>query len=98
MLFQHDLRMFQKTFLCFNRSRTSDLLYKGINAVKEFLQIRLADDPNWLTMHSRFELMTFEPLLLSFCVQTDPWNTHVWKGVNGTPTKKRAIGFKKLAK
>ncbi|KAK5618595.1 Nitric oxide synthase, brain [Crenichthys baileyi] len=28
----------------------------------------------------------------------DPWNTHVWKGVNGTPTKKRAIGFKKLAK
>lgn len=32
------------------------------------------------------------------CPQTDPWNTHVWKGVNGTPTKKRAIGFKKLAK
>ncbi|KAG8146231.1 hypothetical protein E2320_012603 [Naja naja] len=28
----------------------------------------------------------------------DPWNTHIWKGVNGTPTKKRAIGFKKLAK
>ncbi|KAA8592537.1 hypothetical protein FQN60_017992 [Etheostoma spectabile] len=28
----------------------------------------------------------------------DPWNTHVWKGINGTPTKKRAIGFKKLAK
>lgn len=28
----------------------------------------------------------------------DPWNTYVWKGVNGTPTKKRAIGFKKLAK
>ncbi|KAL7839928.1 hypothetical protein SRHO_G00265860 [Serrasalmus rhombeus] len=34
----------------------------------------------------------------SFEYQTDPWNTHVWKGVNGTPTKKRAIGFKKLAK
>lgn len=33
-----------------------------------------------------------------FTVQPDPWNTHVWKGVNGTPTKKRAIGFKKLAK
>ncbi|XP_061443429.1 nitric oxide synthase 1-like [Rhineura floridana] len=27
----------------------------------------------------------------------DPWNTHIWKGINGTPTKKRAIGFKKLA-
>eukprot|EP00069_Balaena_mysticetus_P013088 bmy_01408T0 len=27
----------------------------------------------------------------------DPWNTHVWKGTNGTPTKRRAIGFKKLA-
>ncbi|RXN07080.1 nitric oxide brain [Labeo rohita] len=34
----------------------------------------------------------------SFEYQADPWNTHVWKGVNGTPTKKRAIGFKKLAK
>uniref|UniRef100_A0A8C3J6C4 Nitric oxide synthase n=1 Tax=Calidris pygmaea TaxID=425635 RepID=A0A8C3J6C4_9CHAR len=34
----------------------------------------------------------------SFEYQPDPWNTHVWKGVNGTPTKKRAIGFKKLAK
>uniref|UniRef100_A0A8C3A1G8 Nitric oxide synthase n=1 Tax=Cyclopterus lumpus TaxID=8103 RepID=A0A8C3A1G8_CYCLU len=34
----------------------------------------------------------------SFEYQSDPWNTHVWKGVNGTPTKKRAIGFKKLAK
>uniref|UniRef100_A0A3B5AHB3 nitric-oxide synthase (NADPH) n=1 Tax=Stegastes partitus TaxID=144197 RepID=A0A3B5AHB3_9TELE len=34
----------------------------------------------------------------SFEYQTDPWNTYVWKGVNGTPTKKRAIGFKKLAK
>uniref|UniRef100_A0A8B9JJ06 Nitric oxide synthase n=1 Tax=Astyanax mexicanus TaxID=7994 RepID=A0A8B9JJ06_ASTMX len=33
----------------------------------------------------------------SFEYQPDPWNTHVWKGVNGTPTKKRAIGFKKLA-
>lgn len=40
------------------------------------------------------------PLFLSFylSLQPDPWNTHVWKGVNGTPTKKRAIGFKKLAK
>ncbi|XP_048370628.1 nitric oxide synthase, brain isoform X1 [Sphaerodactylus townsendi] len=34
----------------------------------------------------------------SFEYQPDPWNTHVWKGINGTPTKKRAIGFKKLAK
>ncbi|KAJ3603901.1 hypothetical protein NHX12_028642 [Muraenolepis orangiensis] len=34
----------------------------------------------------------------SFEYQADPWNNHVWKGVNGTPTKKRAIGFKKLAK
>uniref|UniRef100_A0A673HC33 Nitric oxide synthase n=1 Tax=Sinocyclocheilus rhinocerous TaxID=307959 RepID=A0A673HC33_9TELE len=34
--------------------------------------------------------------LRSSCL--DPWNTHVWKGMNGTPTKKRAIGFKKLAK
>uniref|UniRef100_A0A3P8VBK3 Nitric oxide synthase n=1 Tax=Cynoglossus semilaevis TaxID=244447 RepID=A0A3P8VBK3_CYNSE len=34
----------------------------------------------------------------SFEYQPDPWHTHVWKGVNGTPTKKRAIGFKKLAK
>ncbi|XP_043924227.1 nitric oxide synthase, brain [Protopterus annectens] len=34
----------------------------------------------------------------SFEYQPDPWKTHVWKGVNGTPTKKRAIGFKKLAK
>ncbi|XP_072288550.1 nitric oxide synthase 1 [Eucyclogobius newberryi] len=34
----------------------------------------------------------------SFEYQPDPWNTHVWKGVNGTPTRKRAIGFKKLAK
>uniref|UniRef100_A0A9J7X262 Nitric oxide synthase n=1 Tax=Cyprinus carpio carpio TaxID=630221 RepID=A0A9J7X262_CYPCA len=34
----------------------------------------------------------------SFEYQPDPWNTHVWKGVNGTPTKKRTIGFKKLAK
>ncbi|XP_075424220.1 nitric oxide synthase 1 isoform X2 [Ascaphus truei] len=34
----------------------------------------------------------------SFEYQLDPWNTHIWKGVNGTPTKKRAIGFKKLAK
>uniref|UniRef100_A0A8C6TYH5 Nitric oxide synthase n=1 Tax=Neogobius melanostomus TaxID=47308 RepID=A0A8C6TYH5_9GOBI len=25
----------------------------------------------------------------SFEYQADPWNTHVWKGVNGTPTKKR---------
>ncbi|XP_015221897.2 nitric oxide synthase 1 isoform X1 [Lepisosteus oculatus] len=33
-----------------------------------------------------------------FEYQPDPWNTHVWKGINGTPTKKRAIGFKKLAK
>uniref|UniRef100_A0A8C7ZDM9 nitric-oxide synthase (NADPH) n=1 Tax=Oryzias sinensis TaxID=183150 RepID=A0A8C7ZDM9_9TELE len=32
----------------------------------------------------------------SFEYQADPWNTYVWKGVNGTPTKKRAIGFKKL--
>ncbi|XP_045152640.1 nitric oxide synthase, brain [Echinops telfairi] len=29
--------------------------------------------------------------------EPDPWNTHVWKGTNGTPTKRRAIGFKKLA-
>uniref|UniRef100_A0A8C9U5P7 Nitric oxide synthase n=1 Tax=Serinus canaria TaxID=9135 RepID=A0A8C9U5P7_SERCA len=34
----------------------------------------------------------------SFEYQPDPWNTHVWKGVNGTPTKKRAIGFKKAVK
>ncbi|XP_042297702.1 nitric oxide synthase, brain isoform X1 [Sceloporus undulatus] len=34
----------------------------------------------------------------SFEYQPDPWNTHIWKGLNGTPTKKRAIGFKKLAK
>ncbi|XP_053135368.1 nitric oxide synthase, brain isoform X4 [Hemicordylus capensis] len=34
----------------------------------------------------------------SFEYQPDPWNTHIWKGINGTPTKKRAIGFKKLAK
>ncbi|XP_036849386.2 nitric oxide synthase 1 isoform X2 [Manis javanica] len=33
----------------------------------------------------------------SFEYQPDPWNTHVWKGTNGTPTKRRAIGFKKLA-
>jgi nitric-oxide synthase len=32
-----------------------------------------------------------------FSFQPDPWNTHVWKGTNGTPTKRRAIGFKKLA-
>lgn len=32
-----------------------------------------------------------------FSSQPDPWNTHVWKGTNGTPTKRRAIGFKKLA-
>lgn len=36
--------------------------------------------------------------LFSHMQKPDPWNTHVWKGVNGTPTKKRAIGFKKLAK
>lgn len=36
--------------------------------------------------------------LVVFRGQADPWNSHVWKGVNGTPTKKRAIGFKKLAK
>lgn len=40
-----------------------------------------------------FKAMSFT--LLS--VQPDPWNTHVWKGTNGTPTKRRAIGFKKLA-
>uniref|UniRef100_A0A4W5P0I2 nitric-oxide synthase (NADPH) n=1 Tax=Hucho hucho TaxID=62062 RepID=A0A4W5P0I2_9TELE len=34
----------------------------------------------------------------SFEYQADPWNNHVWKVNNGTPTKKRAIGFKKLAK
>nr|XP_056715766.1 nitric oxide synthase, brain [Euleptes europaea] len=34
----------------------------------------------------------------SFEYQPDPWKTHIWKGINGTPTKKRAIGFKKLAK
>ncbi|KAI4820969.1 hypothetical protein KUCAC02_028924 [Chaenocephalus aceratus] len=34
----------------------------------------------------------------SFEYQLDPWNTYVWKGANGTPTKKRTIGFKKLAK
>ncbi|XP_032898999.1 nitric oxide synthase, brain isoform X1 [Amblyraja radiata] len=34
----------------------------------------------------------------SFEYQIDAWLTHVWKGANGTPTKKRAIGFKKLAK
>uniref|UniRef100_A0A8B9G9N0 nitric-oxide synthase (NADPH) n=1 Tax=Amazona collaria TaxID=241587 RepID=A0A8B9G9N0_9PSIT len=34
----------------------------------------------------------------SFEYQPDPWNTHIWKGVNGTPTKKRAIGFKKAVK
>uniref|UniRef100_A0AAY4C5Z4 Nitric oxide synthase n=1 Tax=Denticeps clupeoides TaxID=299321 RepID=A0AAY4C5Z4_9TELE len=28
----------------------------------------------------------------SFEYQPDPWNTHVWKGVNGTPTKK-AVKF-----
>ncbi|XP_052024511.1 nitric oxide synthase, brain [Apodemus sylvaticus] len=33
----------------------------------------------------------------SFEYQPDPWSTHVWKGTNGTPTKRRAIGFKKLA-
>uniref|UniRef100_A0A8C4TCU9 Nitric oxide synthase n=1 Tax=Erpetoichthys calabaricus TaxID=27687 RepID=A0A8C4TCU9_ERPCA len=33
-----------------------------------------------------------------FEYQPDPWHTYIWKGVNGTPTKKRAIGFKKLAK
>uniref|UniRef100_A0A8C8XC74 Nitric oxide synthase n=1 Tax=Panthera leo TaxID=9689 RepID=A0A8C8XC74_PANLE len=33
----------------------------------------------------------------SFEYQPEPWNTHVWKGTNGTPTKRRAIGFKKLA-
>ncbi|KAF4074241.1 hypothetical protein AMELA_G00237230 [Ameiurus melas] len=43
------------------------------------------------------ELLNYR-LTPSFEYQTDPWNTHVWKGVNGTPTKKRAIGFKKLAK
>ncbi|XP_072921558.1 nitric oxide synthase 1 isoform X1 [Hemitrygon akajei] len=34
----------------------------------------------------------------SFEYQLDAWFTHVWKAANGTPTKKRAIGFKKLAK
>uniref|UniRef100_A0A3P8X274 nitric-oxide synthase (NADPH) n=1 Tax=Cynoglossus semilaevis TaxID=244447 RepID=A0A3P8X274_CYNSE len=34
----------------------------------------------------------------SFEYQPDAWHTHVWKGVNGTPTKKRAIGFKKAVK
>ncbi|KAM3826174.1 nitric oxide synthase 1 isoform 2-T2 [Vipera latastei] len=34
----------------------------------------------------------------SFEYQPDPWHTHIWKGGNGTPTKKRTIGFKKLAK
>uniref|UniRef100_A0A663LZT9 nitric-oxide synthase (NADPH) n=1 Tax=Athene cunicularia TaxID=194338 RepID=A0A663LZT9_ATHCN len=34
----------------------------------------------------------------SFEYQPDPWNTHVWKGVNGTPTKKRAIAVKFSAK
>ncbi|XP_072520699.1 nitric oxide synthase 1 [Salminus brasiliensis] len=43
------------------------------------------------------ELLNYR-LTPSFEYQADPWNTHVWKGVNGTPTKKRAIGFKKLAK
>uniref|UniRef100_A0A3B4A9F3 nitric-oxide synthase (NADPH) n=1 Tax=Periophthalmus magnuspinnatus TaxID=409849 RepID=A0A3B4A9F3_9GOBI len=33
----------------------------------------------------------------SFEYQPDPWNTHVWKGVNGTPTKKRAIGAVKFS-
>uniref|UniRef100_A0A8C9TBP6 Nitric oxide synthase n=1 Tax=Scleropages formosus TaxID=113540 RepID=A0A8C9TBP6_SCLFO len=43
------------------------------------------------------EMLSYR-LTPSFEYQPDPWNTHVWKGVNGTPTKKRAIGFKKLAK
>ncbi|XP_038647078.1 nitric oxide synthase, brain [Scyliorhinus canicula] len=34
----------------------------------------------------------------SFDYQTDPWLSHEWKGANGTPSKKRAIGFKELAK
>uniref|UniRef100_A0A8C6ZR31 nitric-oxide synthase (NADPH) n=1 Tax=Nothoprocta perdicaria TaxID=30464 RepID=A0A8C6ZR31_NOTPE len=34
----------------------------------------------------------------SFEYQPDPWNTHIWKGVNGTPTKKRAIAVKFSAK
>ncbi|XP_059511074.1 nitric oxide synthase, brain isoform X1 [Stegostoma tigrinum] len=43
------------------------------------------------------EMLNYQ-LSPSFEYQTDPWLNHVWKGVNGTPTKKRAIGFKKLAK
>ncbi|XP_006008471.1 nitric oxide synthase, brain [Latimeria chalumnae] len=43
------------------------------------------------------EMLNYQ-LTPSFEYQPDAWNTHVWKGVNGTPTKKRAIGFKKLAK
>uniref|UniRef100_A0A6I8NDU9 Nitric oxide synthase n=1 Tax=Ornithorhynchus anatinus TaxID=9258 RepID=A0A6I8NDU9_ORNAN len=33
----------------------------------------------------------------SFEYQPDPWNTHIWKGCTATPTKKKSIGFKKLA-
>ncbi|XP_078410153.1 nitric oxide synthase 1 [Cetorhinus maximus] len=43
------------------------------------------------------EMLNYQ-LSPSFEYQADPWLNHVWKGVNGTPTKKRAIGFKKLAK
>ncbi|XP_067861791.1 nitric oxide synthase, brain [Heptranchias perlo] len=43
------------------------------------------------------EMLNYQ-LSPSFEYQSDPWCAHVWKGVNGTPTKKRAIGFKKLAK
>ncbi|XP_067911281.1 nitric oxide synthase, brain isoform X2 [Heterodontus francisci] len=43
------------------------------------------------------EMLNYQ-LSPSFEYQSDPWFTHVWKGDNGTPTRKRAIGFKKLAK
>ncbi|KAG7260687.1 hypothetical protein CRUP_021501 [Coryphaenoides rupestris] len=32
----------------------------------------------------------------SFEYQADPWNSHVWKGVNGTPTKKRSSGMNQM--
>lgn len=46
---------------------------------------------------SQEELGTLTVVTVVLSSQPDPWNTHVWKGTNGTPTKRRAIGFKKLA-
>ena len=66
-------------------SRAKGWAWPGSHKPPGFLGISLGE-PGSLTVVT----MVLSP-------QPDPWNTHVWKGTNGTPTKRRAIGFKKLA-